>query len=98
MGIPYTTIKSMLTIGTNPGYDSLLKIITAFPDISLKWLILGDDDMLCPKTGEQEQSISNERLIEKVSGLMNIIETQQSTIHELTVTNTKLVDKLLKKH
>ena len=56
VGIPYTTIKSMLAIGTNPGYDSLLKIITAFPDVSLKWLILGEDDMLFQQMVESGQN------------------------------------------
>jgi len=97
VGIPYTTIKSMLAIGTNPGYDSLLKIITAFPDVSLKWLILGEDDMLFQQMVESGQNSDHDQHVENLSRLLNIIEAQQSSIHELSVANTKLMDELLKR-
>ena len=80
--IPYTTIISMLTIGTNPGYDSLLKIISAFPEISLYWLILGENEMFSKnKIESNETGACNDFSLERMSELIKILENQQSAIH-----------------
>jgi SOS-response transcriptional repressor LexA len=42
IGATSSTINSMLEKGTNPSFDTINKIIVAFPLISLNWLVKGE--------------------------------------------------------
>ncbi|MEE3035169.1 MAG: helix-turn-helix transcriptional regulator [Bacteroidota bacterium] len=56
IGVQRSSISHILSGRNNPSLDLLLKIHKSFPDISLEWLILGEDkiDKSLPLTNNKD--------------------------------------------
>lgn len=66
--------QGFLDSGKSLGADKVKIIIKAFPELSIKWLILDEGNMIVSKDEASIQSTSD------VSRLIDIISSQQSTI------------------
>lgn len=86
------------TAGLSNGYiyntksisaESCTKILTAFPEISSEWLLLGRGEMLREKATKQINSQNtthsfNSNTDETIKELTSIIKTQEERIRQLT--------------
>lgn len=61
--ISENTLKSMFNKGTNPSLDVLIKLSHAFPHYSIRWLLIGEGDMLLLKAiSNQDKTVSGKYL------------------------------------
>jgi transcriptional regulator with XRE-family HTH domain len=72
-----STIDGMMKRGTQPSFDTILKIINAFPLISLKWLMLGKGEM--NNNEELEKGCNNKDTSIPIE-ILRILECQSKTI------------------
>lgn len=45
IGVTASTLSSMFKKNTNPGYDTIIKILKAFPYVDERWLLTGVGEM-----------------------------------------------------
>ena len=72
-GLP---VRYVSNIGKSIQSDAIKKIVLAYPEINLRWLITGDGDIVeeqCVKIGDKEKFRNNPNNSEDVIGLMSIL-------------------------
>ena len=64
--VPRAVISHIISGRNKHSLEVATKIITAFPDVSLNWLLLGEGEMLKPLAPEIAPPHITEKLVEKV--------------------------------
>lgn len=106
IGVASSNFSKMLNGEQTITEKTLVKIIEAFPDVSLQWLKTGEGEMLNSKAAEEAPAPPVEKKIEAADvgldnisvRLMALVESQQqtianhaATIAQLTENNNRLV-------
>jgi len=111
--IPYMTIKGIKEGRSNPGFETLTKILNVFPRLNARWLILGEEPMfLSAYDNPQELSLVEDPaleymkrsslynypiLVDEVEDLRKIVKELRKTIAELQETIESMNNKTEKK-
>lgn len=77
-GLPAGSYSS---ISDGIGANKLKQILIKYPQISLEWLIMGDGAML---KNSSASTGTNDKNLERIDKLLEIVASQQKTIEELT--------------
>lgn len=77
-GLPTGSYSS---ISDGIGANKLKQILIKFPQISLEWLVMGDGPML---KNSSASTGTNDKNLERIDKLLEIVASQQKTIEELT--------------
>lgn len=79
------TVRSIVKYNRNfPGYEFLLNILHAFEWLNPEWLLLGEGEMIKSNHDPNVVSEPVETCRTKEDQLLNIIESQQRTIENLS--------------
>lgn len=74
IGVQRSNLSHILNGRNKPGYDFLLKVVQAFPNVSTHWLITGEEAQSTNETQQEPQARETEeenKLSEKKQSLNN---------------------------
>lgn len=82
IGVTTSTVSSMLEKGTKPSYETVNKLIVAFPSISLDWLLKGEGKMIDQDVSKPEDVNVNNGVpyydVDFTAGFLSIENNSQS--------------------
>lgn len=83
VGLNEKTLSSMFTRNSNPKYETLFLIISAFEDVSANWILTGKGEMLLKKDNEETKiTDANEYLVKRFEEVLNELRDIKDVVDE----------------